>query len=490
MTAHQKLLSIWHDYNALSKAGSLMSWDQQIFMPVGGAQARAEHTARLSRMAHTILVSDELLRALEDAEKEAPEGSVEAADCRALRRDVSTQTKIPGSLVERKSRATNETYLTWREARANSDFAAMLPHYEVIFELNREIAQCLGYTDHPYDPLHDMYEEGATYASTKALFDAFKTPLKEVATEAAARATTDTDFLVIPGSADALKNWATEAVQKIGFDMNRGRLDLTSNAFCTTISLGDVRMTSRAKDHVSGVILSSLHEMGHALYEQNIPQEWDRRPVGGGVSLGLHESQSRLWENIVGRSPAFWSFFYPRFVAHLPALNGVSEDRFVRALNCVKPGPVRIGSDEINYNLHIILRFELECEIMTGALSAKDLNDAWNAKTEELLGITPANSGEGVLQDVHWARGSIGYFPTYAMGNLIGWQMWECLERDLGDTQALFAEGNFAPILGWLTDKVYSQGKLHRPADLVQQITGSPMRHDAFIRGMRQRYLG
>lgn len=459
-------------------------------MPSGGATARAEHQSRLTRLAHEILISDEISRNIELAESEAEPGSDASAACRVVRREIELHRKIPGELLQRKSRLSSDAYLVWRKARLESDFATMAPFYKALVEVTQEMAASIGYSDHPYDPLHDQYEEGATHAKTKELFDSVRGPITDLCKEASERATDDDAFMVDPTAVEGLRRWSETTTSLLGFDYNRGRLDLTTNAFCSTISRDDVRMTARPKEHLGGVILSSLHEMGHGIYEQNCPAEWDRGPLGGGISLGVHESQSRTWENIVGRSEAFWTYFYGSLLEHVPSLKAVTMARFIRALNKVKVNPVRIGSDEISYNLHIILRFELEADLVAGELDPLKVNEAWNEKTYELLGIYPRNDGEGVLQDVHWSRGSFGYFPTYAMGNFIGWQVWDSLESEIGPTDELIQQGNFHPILGWLTDKIYSQAKRFPPSVLVERVTGKPMEAESYLKGMRARYLG
>lgn len=489
MRAFERLLNLWADYNALQKAGGLLGWDQQVFMPEGGAQARAEHMARLAKMAHGILVSDEMLRTLEEAEKEAEPGSDEAAACRVIRRDVDSQRKLPSDLVSRKSRLGAASYQTWRKARAESDFEAMIPHYKGLIEVNREIADALGYTAHPYDPLHDLFEEGATHATTKQLFDSLKAPLKEIIQAATAKQRVDDSFMYTSVSPETLRDFGQSISAAMGFDYERGRLDLAANAFCSTVSVGDVRMTTRPKNHLSGVVLSSMHETGHGVYEQNIPKEWDRHPLGTGVSLGVHESQSRFWENVVGRSEPFWKFAYPLLQKVVPELANIEREQFRTALNQVTPGPIRIGSDEVSYNLHIILRFELESEIVTGKLQAEDLDEAWRAKTLELLGVKIEKASDGVLQDVHWSRGMIGYFPTYAMGNLISWQIWECIVRDIPNVFESMEKGDFSPIMDWLREKVYSQGRRYRPSELVERVTGKPMESSAYLKAMRERYV-
>lgn len=486
MPAYDRLLARFADFNALSKAQALMAWDQQVLMPAGGTAARSAHLARLGRMAHEVLISDETQRLAEEAEREAVPGSDEAAAVRAVKREIDVRQALPAELVERKSRVSSDAYQAWRVARAENDFPKLAPHLRELFAIARETAERRGFRDHIYDPLIDLFEEGATHARAKAMFDALKGPTRELIDRRAGRP--DTTAMLLCDDQAALRNWAQQAAQAIGYDFSCGRLDITTNAFCTNFSCGDVRMTTRPNERMNGIVFSSLHEMGHGLYEQNSPKAWDRTPLAGGISLGVHESQSRLWENIVGRSLPFWKRFVPDLRSATGALHGVSPEQFYDAINRVEPGPIRIGSDELSYNLHILVRFELECEILEGRVAIADLPEAWNAKYTQYLGVTPRSDSEGCLQDVHWSRGSVGYFPTYSMGNLISWQVWEALLGDVPDADLKMERGEFAPILGWLTDKIYSQGKRYRPDELVLRATGSPMGPDAFLRGMRAKY--
>jgi carboxypeptidase Taq len=277
-------------------------------------------------------------------------------------------------------------------------------------------------------------------------------------------------------------------VQAIGFDFTRGRQDTAPHPFCTGWSIGDIRLTTRYKPYIGSAIFGSLHEAGHGMYEQGSPMSWDRTPLAGGVSLGVHESQSRTWENIVGRSKAFWSYFLPALQGKFPALDGYDLDTFYRAINKVEPSYIRVEADELTYNLHVLTRFEIECDILSDKLKVKDLPEAWNAKYSEYLGITPRNDAEGCLQDVHWSTGLIGYFPTYSMGNLLSYQIWGALQNDVPNTDELMAAGNFAPILGWLQENVYSQGRRYTPKELIQRVTGKPMAATDYLAALEKKY--
>lgn len=482
----QTLKSRLFDFDALRSSIALLEWDQQTFMPKGGADARAEHLGILSRMAHEVLVSDETAKALEGAKAEA-EGD-DIALIRVVQRTVDQATKLPATLVEEKTRLAAIAHEKWVEARSNSDFATFAPYLERMFEIAREEAECFGYKDHIYDALFDLYEEGGTAADATAMFESIKGPQVALVKEIAEQPVIDDSFLV--GNWDESKQKAfTESISKaIGFDFNRGRQDTAPHPFCTGWSVGDIRLTTRYKPYLGSAIFGTLHESGHGMYEQGSPVEWDRTPLFGGVSLGIHESQSRLWENIVGRSKAFWSHFLPSLRSTFPELTSVNLDTFYRSINKVERSYIRVEADELTYNLHVLTRFEIECAILTGELAVKDLPDAWNAKYEEYLGVTPRNDAEGCLQDVHWSQGSIGYFPTYSMGNLLSYQIWETLKKDLGDVDSLIAEGKFEPILEWLKAKIYSKGKKFPPKELVLQVTGKPIQADDYLTGLSAKY--
>ncbi len=487
MRAIDQLLACFHDYNALQKASSLMAWDQQVLMPTGGVAARSAHLAILGRMAHETLLREETLRLLETAAQEAAPGSDEAM-VRAFQREVDMRRALPADLVERKSRVSSDAYKAWRQAREENNFGLLAPYLTELFEIARETAERRGYTAHIYDPLIDLFEEGATHAQAAQLFSELKGPIIDLIREIKDQGPVDDEFLSGDWNQSDLRQWAETTTKAIGFNLERGRLDITSNAFCMNLSNCDVRMTTRPSSSIKGILFSSLHEMGHGLYEQCSPPEWDRSPLAGGISMAVHESQSRFWENVVGRSEAFWQHFYPSLQQALPGLRA-DRSAFYRAINRIEPGPIRIGSDELSYNLHILVRFELECDILEGRVKAAELPDAWNSKYAEYLGVHPANDSEGCLQDVHWSRGSVGYFPTYSMGNLISWQVWDALRNDVKDVDDQMAAGRFAPVLDWLTERIYRQGKRYRPNDLVMRVTGNPMGTESYLRNMRTKYV-
>ncbi len=474
------------DVNALQMAGNVLDWDQQTYMPHGGSEARARHTETLSRMAHEIFTADATREALEGAKGEA-EGD-DALMLPVAERDLALATKLPTELVARKAGLASLAHEAWVTARAADDFAAFAPTLEKMFDIAREEAGHLGYTESMYDALLDQYEQGATAAEARAMFDALKGPQVALVKRIAARP--ETDDSVLTGDWDEAKQreFSLKLVAAIGYDLSRGRLDKAPHPFCTNFSIGDVRLTTRYKPYLPSAIFGSLHEAGHGVYEQGSPMAWDGTPLAGGVSLGLHESQSRTWENIVGRSRPFWARFLPDLQAAFPALGGVKLDDFYRKINKVRPTLIRVEADELTYNLHVLVRFEIEQAILDGELKVADLPDAWNAKYEEYLGITPDSDANGCLQDVHWSMGSIGYFPTYTMGNVLSYAIWNKLRESVGDTDALIEGGHFEPILGWLQENLYRHGRSIPPKELVARITGEPMNPQLYLDGLSAKY--
>lgn len=478
MSPAERAQTIYADINALEAAISLMNWDRQVLMPPGGAVARTAQIQRLVTKRYKLVTGDEYRKAVYEMSPAGPEGATR----RVLAREIDNLSKLPLELVQRKSQVSSDAYETWKIAKVENDYPRLEPYLRELFDIARTTAELLGYTNHVYDPLIDLYEQGATYEDAKRMFDTIKGPIVDLVKEIRDRGRKVDDHLLYDDwDQPRLKRTVQAMQRRIGYDFDRGRLDIAPNAFCTHMSVGDVRMTTRPSDHIKGIFSSSLHEMGHGLYEQGIPRDLDRTPLAGGISLAVHESQSRLWENIVGRSRGFWRFFFAELAAAFPRVAPLGAEGFYRAYSNVSPTFIRVGADELTYNLHILVRFEIEVEILTCRLDLKDVPEAWNAKYSEYLGITPRNDSEGCLQDVHWSRGSVGYFPTYAMGNLIGGQIWASLRQDLGDIDAMMACGEFAPILGWLTEKLYRHGRLYEPKELVRRVTGRDMSADGWL---------
>jgi carboxypeptidase Taq len=461
-----------YDANALGAAAAIMDWDQQTYMPSGGSNARAAHLGILGRMRHEIIISREMADLISKAEDTA-ETPEEHGLARLARREHDLATKLPSQLVEEKLQLSSAAQEVWIKARKENDFASFSPVLARLFEITREEAHLLGFEDHIYDALIDQYEEGATKKDCDILFDGIREPLVKLVKEIGeSPIKPDDSFLHGVWDEAAQRGFTEKIVRKIGFDFSRGRQDTAHHPFCTNFSVGDVRLTTRFLSYLPSAIFGSLHEAGHGMYEQGSPMEWDRTPLAGGASLGIHESQSRTWENLVGRSKAFWEKAYPDLQSAFPPRGGVDLDTFYAAVNRVEPSLIRVEADEVTYNLHIMIRYELECALLSGELAVPDLPEAWNSKYQSYLGITPPSDSDGCLQDIHWSAALIGYFPTYSMGNVLSGQFWTAMHQDLGSLEERIRSEDFAAILGWLQNKIYSKGSLLPPRELVRQVTG------------------
>ncbi|HVF01330.1 MAG TPA: carboxypeptidase M32 [Rubrobacteraceae bacterium] len=474
----------------VSSANGLLMWDRQTYLPKGGVAGRAEQTATLSRIAHEMLVDAETGRLLEALDQPDP-SSEDGALVRRARREYEKATRLPGELVAEISRATALAEPAWVEARERSDWSLFAPHLETILPLQREAAEHLGYEDHLYDALLDGYEPGAKKARLEKMFEELKTELVPLIRSISERDGEDREApLHNAFDEKAQERFGEEVITRFGYDWDRGRQDRTVHPFCIGLTPGDVRITTRFDPGwLSPALFGTMHETGHALYEQGVDPAYARTPLGGGTSMGIHESQSRLWENLVGRSRPFWSHFYPGLQKAFPeALGGIELEGFYRAINAVSPSEIRVEADEVTYNLHILLRFELEVALIEESLSVSDLPSAWNAKMEEYLGITPENEATGALQDVHWSAGLFGYFPTYTIGNVLSVALFD---EAIGAYPAIpeqIAEGEFSTLLGWLRENIHRHGSRYYPDELIERVTGRPLDAAPYLKYLKNKF--
>jgi carboxypeptidase Taq len=479
----------------LEQAAALLEWDQQTQMPPAGAPARAEHLATLHRLAHEKFTADEVGRLLDDLGRHyagAPAEDDAAALVRAAARRYRRKQQIPAVLVEEQAKVTSLAQQAWARARAENDFGQFVPHLERVYALKRREAACFPEVAEPYDALLDDYEPGMRTAQVRAMFAELREAVVPLLAAIAARPPVDDS--VLRRDYDEAGQWdlSVQAIRAFGFDMQAGRQDKSVHPFCTSFSPGDVRITTRVdRNWLPTCLMGSLHECGHALYEQGLPMQHRRTPLGRYASLGIHESQSRMWENLVGRSRGYWEWFYPRLQAAFPTqLGDVPLETFYRAINKVQPTFIRVEADEVTYNLHTMLRFELEVDLLEGTLAAQDAPAAWNAKFKEYFGVDVTSNRVGILQDIHWSAGLIGYFPTYTIGNLASVQFFEKAKADLPDLQASLDRGEFAPLLGWLRENIHCQGARYLPAELVEKVTGKPLTAEAYLRYVQEKYEG
>jgi carboxypeptidase Taq len=479
------------DLRALQGAIAVLSWDQETYLPPKGALARGDQLATLQGLHHQKLTAPDLGDALAASEAQPANDATRRATLRALRFDRDRAIRVPERLVRELAQLQSAALVAWREAREKSEFARFAPHLERLVALRREQADAIGVPPggERYDTLLEGYEEGMRVARLEPLFARLTSWLVPLVARLADAPPPPDPFAGRRFDADAQWRFSFEILEAMGFDLQAGRLDRSVHPFSLSADPGDVRLTTRiAEDLPFSSVFSVIHEGGHGLYEQGLPVEHRRTFLCAASSMGLHESQSRLWENLVGRSLPFWKHFYPRFQARFPALEGVPLRVFHRALNRVERSLIRTESDELTYNLHIALRFELELGLVRGGLRVADLPAAWNDRMQTLLGRRPARDAEGVLQDIHWATGDIGYFPTYTLGNLYAASLFAAAQRALPRLEDDIAEGRLLPLRDWLRERVHRVGRALTAEEIVRGATGRGLQDDDFRAYLEAKY--
>jgi len=477
-----RLKAIVAELADLKHAEALADWDSRVSMPPEGAADRAEVLATLARLMHERLVSDEvgeLLETLTDVEDE-----VDRALVRVTRREWERARRVPGELAAELSRSAGIAVAAWDKAKAASDFASFAPYLEQQLELKLRYVDCFEPRDTPYDVLLDDYEEGMTTADVQRVFGRLKEEL--VPLIAAAR-----DVPELTGHFPiAQQHEANRLVlEAFGADPAKWRIDETPHPFATKPGLDDIRLTTHTAETDLTSLFSTMHEFGHGVYEFEIDPRLARTPLATGTSSAIHESQSRMWENLVGRSAGFWQWFYPQLQPLFPdALGSVPVDTFVESSNAIRPGLIRGDADEVTYALHIILRFELEQELIAGTVAVRDLPEVWNTRMKDYLGVDVPDDAHGVLQDMHWSIGLFGYFPTYQLGNVISVQIWQRAVADLGDLEEQFSRGEFRPLREWLTERVYRHGSIYPPQELLRRVTGSELDPEPYLAYLRAKF--
>jgi len=482
----------------LDAATAVLAWDQETYMPPGAIEARADQLTTLARMSHEAFTDEHIGRLLEDAVAElggVAYDSDEASLLRVTTRDYERATRIPADLVARLARATSLGQQAWQQARAASSFADFAPDLEHIVELSREKAETLGYDDRIYDPLLTEFEPGMATTQLETVFRDLRrqlVPIVEALSPAAGHGRAQNAPPPLDRHFDQQAQWdfGIAVMKEFGFDFDRGRQDRSAHPFTTSFAASDVRVTTRIdEDFLPAGLFGTLHECGHGLYEQGVASELGRTPLAGGASLGVHESQSRLWEILVGRSRAFWGHYYPLLRQGFPGkLGDIDVDAFYAAANTVCPSLIRVEADEVTYNLHVMLRFELEQYLLDGSLSVVDLPQAWNAGMESYLGIVPDSDADGVLQDIHWSMGAIGYFPTYTLGNLMSAQIFARLGEDIPDVQEHIGAGRFGDLLAWLQDNIYRHGRKFTANELLERMGCGELSAEPWLAYVRAKY--
>jgi carboxypeptidase Taq len=492
--AYQELAARLQDYWSLGKIEAILEWDMQTQMPEGGSNARARHIELLAKLSHQHFTSAETGRLLDAAAGEtqnADPTSDEFNLVRVARRDYDKARKVPTELVMEMSRITTLAHSIWAKARTDNDFKSFAPTLEKIIELKTRIAECLGYTDHIYDAMLDEYEPGLKTADVASMFETLREDLVPLVKAITARAEAVNDSVLHQDFDETKQREFSEMVVKqFGYDFGRGRQDRAVHPFETSFSRDDVRITTRFHPKwLNPAMFGTFHEAGHAMYEQGVGEKLEGNILCSGVSLGIHESQSRLWENIIGRSYGFWEYYFPKLQSVFPAqLGNIDLETFYRAVNKVSPSFIRVEADEATYNLHIMMRFELESDLLAGKIKVMELPDAWNAKSQAYLGITPDTDTVGVLQDVHWSAGLYGYFPTYSIGTILSAALFDKAVEQCPNIPAEIKQGKFDTLLNWLRTNIHQHGRKFDPKDLIQRATGQPLQSRSYMNYLKTKY--
>jgi carboxypeptidase Taq len=486
-----QLKEILGEVSDLRHAASVLEWDQNVGMPSGGSEARGQQLATLGKIAHEKSTSEEVGKLLEDLKKEFTDpDSDDGALIRISTRDFDKATRVPAIFVAKQAIVTAKAFEAWVEAKGKSDFSIFRPHLEKVVELVHEYISFFPPADHPYDTLLNDYEPGMKTAEVREIFDNLRPKQVELIKAIKSAKQVKDDFLHKKYNEKKVWNFGEAIITKLGYDWSRGRQDKAPHPFQTTFSVDDTRITNRYEaENPLATLFSAMHEAGHAMYEQGSNRAYERTSLAGGTSLAVHESQSRLWENLVGRSLPFWEYFFPELKKTFPSqLDGVSAKSFHKAINKVQSSFIRVNADEATYNLHVMLRLELEIGMVEDKFAVKDLPEIWNAKMNDYLGIVPPNDARGVLQDVHWSSGLMGYFSTYALGNLISAQLWGKINEDIKDLDEQIRKGRFDSLLGWLHEKIHVHARKYDPQDLVQKVAGSKINPTAYLRYLTNKY--
>lgn len=488
-----KLRSILAEVSDLNSASAVLTWDQQTYMPSGGAERRGQQLGTLQSLAHQKFTSPEVGRMLEDLTPIMDTLDPDSDDVRFIKvttREFNKYTKVPTEWIQEFAEETTVATQVWQEARAENDFMKYQPNLEKIVDLRRRYADYFSPYEHIYDPLLNDFEPGLQTKEVIHIFESLRPLQVDLIKKIAAKPQVDNSFLHL--DYDGQKQWdfGVNVITKFGYDWNHGRQDKSAHPFTIGFGRDDVRITTRITPNLLNTgLFGTMHETGHALYELGVDRTYARTPLEAGASMALHESQSRMYENLVGRSLAFWEHFYPSLQEQFPdQLSGIDLVKFYKGINKVEPSLIRVEADEATYNLHIMLRLEMEIALMEGSLQVKDLPEVWKQKMQDYLGLMPETDADGVLQDIHWSGGMIGYFPTYALGNLVSVQLWERMEQDIPDITDQIRKGEFGELLGWLRMNIHRYGAKYEPQELVERVTGSKIDPAAYIRYLSTKY--
>lgn len=491
MQNYQILCELAREITLLGNTAGVLGWDQETYMPKGGVKYRAKQLAWLSGKSHELRTSDKYRHALDAASNElsSSDDAIAKANVREMQHHFDRATKLPQALVEKASETASLAKAAWAEAREQSDFEKFAPHLKKLLDIAREKAELWGYDDEPYDALLEGYERGAKTSEVAAIFDSVSKELADTAQAAVDQSTSVPKDLLqgdYPIEKQQLLN--REIAEDIGFDFDHGRIDTTTHPFCTGLGPGDTRLTTRyLENNFTSSLFGVLHEAGHGLYDQGLLEEHYGLPAGDAVSLGIHESQSRLWENHVGRSRAFWTKWLPRTQEIFPALKEIDLDTFLSAINRAEKSCIRVEADEATYDLHILLRFGIERAMLNQDIDVKDIPAAWNSRFEELFDFTPPNDTQGCLQDIHWSMGGLGYFATYSLGNFNAAQLYQTALKD-ENVSAAAEKANYIPLLEWMRKHIHSKGSALLPQELMKSATGEKTNPEHYLAHLKRRF--
>jgi len=469
---------------------AVLSWDKEVNLPKGSARFRSQQISTLATLAHSFAVDKKYRRLVEKLAADKSLNRQQKKNVKLTLESIEKATKFDSAFVKRRSELVSQAYHDWVKAKEANDHTVFLPALEKLLVLNKEEAEILGYKKHPYDALLDIYEPKLTVAKLDGLFKPLKRDLKKILRKINATKQIDNTFLFKRYSKNTQWQYGLDILEQIGYDFNIGRQDISIHPFTTSFSSQDVRVTTRIDENdFSNMLWSCIHEGGHALYEMGLPAEQYGLPLGEAVSLGIHESQSRLWENNVGRSLPFWKHNFKSLKKKFPKqLEGVSLRKFYKAINKVSPNLIRTEADELHYHFHVIIRYEIEKELMEGTISVNDIKTQWNKKYKSYLGVDVPDDARGMLQDIHWSHGSFGYFPTYSIGSLYAAQLYVQAKKDIEGLETQISKGNSTPLLAWLRENIHIHGRMYHPEQLCKRITGEGLNSKYFLKYAMEKY--
>jgi carboxypeptidase Taq len=490
MTNYEKYAALMSKIADVQNAAGVLNWDQETYMPPKGANFRAQQLSTLAGIGHELSVSEELGNLLATLSTDTSLNEKEKRNIKQSLKNYNQSKKYTTAFVQELSKTISETFQAWQKAKANNDFKSYAPSLKKLVELKRKECELLGFTDHPYDALIDQYEPETKTKELEILFADVKNQLVDFVKQIATKTQNKDSFMFLHYDKQKQWDWGIDILKQMGYDFEAGRQDISSHPFTTNFSSQDVRVTTRINEQdLNEMIWSCIHEGGHALYEQGLPASEYGLPSGEYISLGIHESQSRLWENNVGRSFIYWQHNFKKLQHLFPDnLNNITASDFYKAMNIVKPSLIRTSADELTYHFHVLIRFEIEKALIENTLQVDDLPHYWNKKYKEYLGIDVPNDTQGVLQDVHWSHGSFGYFPTYSLGSFYAAQFYAQAKKEVKNLEEEIEKGNTQPLLGWLRSNIHQHGKFYTAEQLCEKITGEKLNFKYFMEYAKQKY--